>query len=364
MMRLAVLAPRLTVRGPLPKLTPVLVEALRRKGCEVEIFPWGRRVEGERLLAKVPGRLRDVMAARRAIVRGRFAIVVVHTAHDWLTLTRDLVLTRVLAKPGRVVILQFHGSQSPRLLAPGSRLFKWATAALLAAADGVLVLSREEQREWQRFSPGSVVLVIRNPLPEALLTQPPAELGDGEPTILCVSRLLEGKGVLDLVRALPVVQRRARCRLVFAGDGPEASRIRRLAEDLGVREHVELLGYVEGDELARTYRSADVFALPTALSEGFPMAIMEAMAAGLPIVTTPSRGQADYLIEDQNALFVRAGDHEDLAEKLVELVQGHDRRVEIGRANRLRAREFEPDAVAAEYLAALEQIVELASASR
>ena len=94
------------------------------------------------------------------------------------------------------------------------------------------------------------------------------------------------------------------------------------------------------------------------------MAIMEAMAAGLPIVTTPSRGQADYLIEDQNALFVRAGDHEDLAEKLVELVQGHDRRVEIGRANRLRAREFEPDAVAAEYLAALEQIVELASASR
>jgi hypothetical protein len=65
-MRIVMLAPRATVQGPLPKHTPLLVAALRRLGCEVELLPWGRRVEGERLLAKLLGRARDVADARRA----------------------------------------------------------------------------------------------------------------------------------------------------------------------------------------------------------------------------------------------------------------------------------------------------------
>jgi hypothetical protein len=63
-MWVAMLAPRATVRGPLPKLTPVLVDALRRRGCAVELLPWGRREEGERLADKLLGRLHDVRSAR------------------------------------------------------------------------------------------------------------------------------------------------------------------------------------------------------------------------------------------------------------------------------------------------------------
>jgi glycosyltransferase involved in cell wall biosynthesis len=362
-MRIAMLAPRATVQGPLPKHTPLLVEGLRRLGCEVELLPWGRRVEGERLPAKLLGRVRDVADARRAIIRGGFDVVVVKTAHDWLTLTRDLVLLRSLPQD-RLIVVQFHGSQSPRLVAPGSWPFKLATKALLAGADGVLVLSREEQAEWEKFSPRSRVFVVRNVRPAPPDGFSGQELrGDSSSTILCVARLLAGKGVFELVQALPLVQRKASCRLVLVGDGPEATRIRALAEDQGVADSVKFTGYVGGQELASLYRTADVFALPTSMPEGFPTAILEAMAAGLPIVTTASRGPADHLAEGRNALFVPAHDVGALTRALIRLLRDDELRREMGDANREKVREFDPDPVACEYLAVLKQIAVVAAGS-
>ncbi len=352
----------MTVRGPLPKVMPVLSDALRRRGCEVELLPWGRRSEAERLPAKFLGRIRDVSRARRAVIRGGFPVVVVNTAHDWLTLTRDLALTRALARQNCAIVLHFHGSQSPRLVAPGSWLFKRATAALLASVDGILVLSREEKAEWEAFSPRLRVFVTRYPRQSSI--EPGLAEDNGPPTILCVARLMAGKGVLELVRALPLVHRQISCRVVLAGDGPERARIEELATELNVAEWVDLRGYVEGEELASLYRNAYVFALPTSLPEGFPVAILEAMSAGLPVVTTPSRGPLDHLVEGRHALFVQPSDTETLAASLTRLLMDDELRRDMGEANRRKIREFDPDPVAEDYLSALEEIVSYASAAR
>ena len=353
------LAPRASVRGPLPKHTPLLVEALRRLGCDVELLSWGRRVEGERLPAKLLGRARDVAFVRREVVRKGFPVVVVKTAHDWLTLTRDLALVCLLPR-SRVVVLQFHGSQSARLVAPGSWAFKRATAALLARAHGILVLSGEERADWQAFSPHLHVSVVRNPRPVLSQGAAAERPDDGRKMILCVARLMRSKGVFELVRALPLVQEAVPSLLVLAGDGPEQARLRALVTDLGVADSVELLGYVEDAELAGLYRRADVFALPTTHNEGFPTVILEAMESGLPIVTTPSRGPADHLVEGRHALFVPPHDSRALAESLTRILTDTDLSRRLGDANREKVREFDADPVAEEYLAALETIVRIA----
>jgi glycosyltransferase involved in cell wall biosynthesis len=359
-MRIAMLAPRLSVRGPLPKHTPLLVDALRRLGCEIELLSWGRHVEGENLGAKVLGRARDVRRARRTIVRGAFPVVVVKTAHDWLTLTRDLALVSMLPRD-RIVVLQFHGSQSSRLLAPGSWAFKLATTLLLRRAAGVLVLSRQEAKEWKAFSRDARVAVVRNPRPLSLSTD--GSMGtpsNGHKTVLFVSRLIAGKGALDLVRALPRVRNSVPCRLVLAGDGPEEDRVRALVAQLGLADYVQLTGYVDGPVLADLYQEADVFVLPTTLDEGFPTVILEAMAAGLPIVTTPSRGPVEHLVEGEHALFVPRRDPHALADGLVRLLTDLELSARMGEANRSKVREFDADPVASEYLAALDMIVRAA----
>lgn len=357
-MRLAMLTTRATVQGPLPKLTPLLADALRGHGCEVELMQcWGRRVEGQRLPAKLWERAADVRAVTKDVVRGGFPLVVVHTSHDWLTLARDLALLRSL--PRDVIrVLQFHGSQSSRLVAPGSSAFKRATSELVSQANGVFLLSREEQAEWKTFRPELRLFVVRNPMPAPPLPDFANDLGDdGLPIVLSVARLIPDKGGADLVRALPHVQAEAPCRLRLVGAGPEENRLRALAVELGVETSVELPGYLEKGDLANAYNRAAVFALPTSHKEGFPLSILEAMAAGLPVVTTRSRGPADHLIEGRNALFVPAGDQSGLAAALVRLLHDADLRREMGAANREKVRDFDPDAVAREYLAALEEVV-------
>jgi glycosyltransferase involved in cell wall biosynthesis len=124
-----------------------------------------------------------------------------------------------------------------------------------------------------------------------------------------------------------------------------------------VAELVEFRGYVTGEELAALYRRLDVFALPTSLSEGFPMALMEAMAAGVAIVTTASRGQADHLEAGKHALFVPPGHVAALAEALAHLLRHPALRTEMAAANRVLSHTFDADVVAAEYLEALHEVV-------
>src|SRR5581483_7773435 len=113
------------------------------------------------------------------------------------------------------------------------------------------------------------------------------------------------------------------------------------------------------EELAVSYRDADVFVLPTYHPEGFPTAISEAMSAGLPVVTSNVRGNADHLIEGRNALFVPPRDPDALAEALERVLSDPRLRERMARANREKVKEFAPERVARGYVDVLEELLSL-----
>ena len=124
----------------------------------------------------------------------------------------------------------------------------------------------------------------------------------------------------------------------------------------GLQAQVTFSGYLEGGHLAPAYQKATVFVLPTYWPEGFPTVIAEAMHFGLPIVTTPIRGQADQLQEGVHACFVPTCDPARLAQVLVQLLDDAPLRAEMGRANREKVKDFAPEKVGYEYLQALQEI--------
>lgn len=148
---------------------------------------------------------------------------------------------------------------------------------------------------------------------------------DGPLTILSVGRLESEKNPLLLPEILALLRRHDdRWRLCVVGIGPMAEDVRRRAEELGVADTLDLLGYVTyGQELVAAYRSAHVF-LHVSLTEGLPQVLYEAQAAGLPIVATDvggvraamSGGEAGLLIPPDDAeaaaaaLLLLAGDPE------------------------------------------------------
>jgi glycosyltransferase involved in cell wall biosynthesis len=346
------------VTGPMTKLADLLAGGLRGEGCEVVTVPWGSRGGGT-LLARVRERADDVRRIRRALAAERPDVLLVQTSHDWFCVARDLALARTVRGRVRKVVLQFHGSRADLLVAPGSTLFKWATTSLLRSTDGVLVLSSEERRALESFFPRGCFYLVTNPfLPTLAGAKRP---GNGQrselPTILFAARLLPEKGIFDTIEAFAILSLNTRANLVVAGAGPAADEVRERVVALGLSERVTLAGRLTPARMADAYEEADVFVLPTYHPEGFPTAISEAMSAGLPIVTSRVRGNADHLVEPTNAIFVPPRDPVFLAGALERLLADDPLRERMSRANREKVKEFAPERVAGDYVRALRDVL-------
>jgi glycosyltransferase involved in cell wall biosynthesis len=347
------------IGGPLPKLAPLVADGLSRCGCEVALAGWSAHTAGhESLAVKVLGRSGDLRRAHRRIREWRPDVVYVATAHNRAGMLRDLPLALTTSRGRPPIVIHFHGSESARLKPGGRTLFDTASRTLVERCAAVLLLSREEQEEWRRFAPGTRFEVVLNPFvaPPAVERSETPRRDAGEAALFCVARLIREKGIFDLLDAFALVRRRVPCRLRVAGTGPEDAALRRRIGLMGLDDHVDVMGYVDGERLVHAYTSADAFVLPSYFAEGFPLSVMEAMGYGLPIVTTAIRGCADHLVEGENALFVPARDPETLAATLERLLRDDDLRQRMARGNQAKVAEFAPDKVVPEYARILSEV--------
>jgi glycosyltransferase involved in cell wall biosynthesis len=131
-----------------------------------------------------------------------------------------------------------------------------------------------------------------------------------ERVIATVGRLSSEKAHVDLIRAVARFDRDMPVRLVIAGEGPERSSIEQLARELGISERVTLAGFLADPR--PVYAAADVIAL-SSLSEGSPNALLEAMAAGVPVVSTAVGGIPEIVTDAETALLVAPRSPEALA---------------------------------------------------
>ncbi|MBX3739293.1 MAG: glycosyltransferase family 4 protein [Candidatus Didemnitutus sp.] len=187
-----------------------------------------------------------------------------------------------------------------------------------------VVVQSEEMRAY--FMPwGTLRLrVIPNPVPPA---STPARTPSQ--TILAVGRLARQKGFDYLLPALAcVAERFPDWRLRIIGEGGERARLEKQAAELGLRDRVDLPGL--RPEIGVEYAGAKIFVLPSRY-EGFPNALVEAMAAGLPVVAAQCRGGIAEIIRDgQNGLLFPPGNVPVLAEALERLMGSADLRERLG----------------------------------
>jgi phosphatidylinositol alpha-1,6-mannosyltransferase len=165
-------------------------------------------------------------------------------------------------------------------------------------------------------------------------------LGDA-PVVTCVSRLVARKGQDQLVRALPLVRARVPAtRLLLVGDGPDAARLRRLAQECGVAEHVVFTGAVPAAALPAHHAVGDVFALPCRTRgggldvEGLGIVLLEASASGLPVVAGDSGGAPETVREGETGHVVGGRDLAALVDALAGILADPDRAAEMGAAGR------------------------------
>lgn len=155
-----------------------------------------------------------------------------------------------------------------------------------------------------------------------------------------VGRLTEQKGQRYLIQAAhKVVSRQPDALFLIAGYGPLEETLKQQAEDAGVAEQVRFLGYRPA--VKQLLAAFDLFVLPS-LWEGMSNAVLEAMAAGLPVVATRVDGNTEQVADGLTGLLVPPADAESLAEALLDLITDPDRREAMGRRGRERVTSLFP----------------------
>jgi L-malate glycosyltransferase len=227
----------------------------------------------------------------------------------------------------------------------------------LGGAARIVVPSRTLYRiatETWRLAPGAVQHIV-NGVDTARFGGPPDPTwarrfgrGGGGATIIgSLGALRAEKNVARLIRAFAALPTAASARLVVAGDGPEAPALAALAAALGVADLVDFLGSIEQPE--RLLGNFDIFALSSD-TEQMPYALLEAMAAGLPVVATDVGDIAAMVAPDNRRFIVPQQDGAGFVARLAELLASPDRRHALGAANRERVGDaFTLDRMVAAY---------------
>lgn len=169
-------------------------------------------------------------------------------------------------------------------------------------------------------------------------------------TIITSSRLVEKNGVGDLIEAMVVVKNKIPdAKLKIIGDGPLKENLKLKTKKLNLENNIDFLGEISNDLLPEYLSEADVFVRP-ALSEGLGTAFLEAMASGLPVIGTPVGGIPDFLKDGETGLFCEVGNPDDIAGKIIKLLEDVDLRNKLAHnGRRLVEEKYDWDLIASEF---------------
>jgi len=229
-----------------------------------------------------------------------------------------------------------------------SRLFDRVSSRLvLKNADAVIALTKDMKKEIQRRICNRHVFVIPNGIdlsefegPSLVRTRSELHINPAERIILFVGRLRPEKAVEYLIEAMNVIgQECPMARLLIVGDGKERQNLESLVTKLDLGKGINFVGEVPHEEVPVYMAASDVFVL-SSLSEGFPSVLLEAMAAGLPVVATNVKGLSEIIEEGENGFLVEPRDPEGIAEKVLQFLGDDDLRQRISRNNKKKVREY------------------------
>ncbi|PCR89142.1 glycosyltransferase family 4 protein [Natrinema ejinorense] len=238
----------------------------------------------------------------------------------------DLMLSNVVDVP---TVYEFHSFDQVGLGAKLRDRFSQTDSVLANSADTAKRVEAEFGYEVDDIVfPGVDLDVFQPDIDPAF--------SSSEPVVLFVGRLVESKGVFDLLEAVAGLDRSVELHLI--GSGVE-DRIRERCRKLGLAESVVFWGEVDHRDLPRYYAAADVFCLPSH-AETFGMANIEAMACGLPVVTADLEGIRTYVDDGTSGFLVDVGDTESIATALERLLSDPQRRAEVGMHAREAIRPF------------------------
>lgn len=201
--------------------------------------------------------------------------------------------------------------------------------------DAVIALSAAARDSYSAYIPGEYHIIPPG-IDDEIFNEhvlPMTGLPSGKPKILFLSRLDERKGILQLIKSLPIIQKDfPDCLLVVAGKGPLEVECRRLVNQLGIGNAVHFAGYIKKEHIPRYYAAADAYCSPALGGESFGIVLLEAMAVGTPVCASRIPGYEDVIRDGENGILFDPQSPSDIAQVLVRVLKDRTKRTYLRRS--------------------------------
>jgi len=319
---------RAALSGVSTHLNALFISPLVREFALVH-FQVGSEGRSESGLARVLRLLVSPFALAVAIFAHGAAIVHLNTSLNLRAYWRDLAYLIVAKLCGTRVVYQVHGGLLPQHFFRGSRVLCAFLRATLRVADVIVVLAQSELAAYRAFVPAQPVVAVPNAIDCTRYTalgrpRSPGSAPRARLQLAYLGRLAREKGLYELLQAVRAARAQGvQTRLTIAGGGPEEGTLKRYALALDLAPDVEFVGPVFGEDKLKLLGAADVFVLPS-YNEGLPYALLEGMAAGAAVVSTPVGAIPDVVADGVHGLLVPPQDAAAIARAITHLASNRD----------------------------------------
>jgi len=268
-------------------------------------------------------------------------VVYVPISQAWLPFLRDCMFLVPARLTGRRVIVHLHGGYFGVFFRKTSAFMRSIIRFALKDAVCAIVLGKRIEDAFAGILPPDRIAIIPNGIPDPFERAVFDKRRDESPAILFLSTLMASKGTLDLLRSLELVTARVGgVHSTFAGEwwSQEDCRLaEQLVQALPPDSKPEFVGTVGPSRKYELLSNSAIFVLPTFYAfEGHPYVILEAMAAGLPIISTRWACIPEMVEEGVNGFLIEPGDIEQLADRICRILGDSNLRRKMGQASRER----------------------------
>lgn len=324
-----------TVKILTTKVGGKTLACLDRVPDEDQVFRVGRGlvIRSNKSFARVPVAFRPMARVKRFFQKENFDVIHLHGS---LAPTLPLVALRVSRA---INVFTFHASHDKSI---GYALCRSLLLPYFRAIHGLIAVSTAARDSTAKYFPGEYRIIPNGVDCEIFRpdVEPIPELANGRPKILFLGRFEPRKGLKYLLMALPEIVRNVPdVQLVIVGTGLFGYAYKGFL-DKELESHVHWSGLVPGEERPRYYRSCDIFCSPAIGYESFGIVLLEAMAAGRPVVASDIPGYRTVMTSGREGFLVPPRDPSAIAKAIVQIIKEPELAARMGSTGRQRALQF------------------------
>lgn len=335
-------------------------------GFESKSIEYGSKPRYQGVIGRIAVMVANALRMIRRLYQFRPDILYLNSRLERRAGYRDALTTlliRGLYWRRLAIVIKSHGSDL-EVLSDGGTLFRilvipWlkqsVSAWLFLSSEEVAIVSRKGTLGDRIFQCKNIVRQIA--VEDGTLIRASYGIPADHRLFLFVGRMIESKGALDVIEAFLDEDKFSHSTLIMVGDGELMPVMRSRVQRASAEGRVIFTGWLGEEEVARITASSDILVFPTYFPEGFPMALFNAVGAGLAVVTTRTRAAADYLSESQNCLWVEPKSVVSIRSAMNRLVADKELSMSMSRQNKLKGQEFTQAVVALEMADVFQKIM-------